>query len=239
MDKDFLRNYDAVSDVEKQFPMVWESLLAGNVITSQNYPIGVILGGQPGAGKSFATEKISNTLKGNVLIINGDEFRAYHYYFDEIGQIYPNELPEMTQLFANTMVNKIKNEAFRYRFNVVIEGTFRTTEVPLKELHHLKQIGYQTGIIICTCPKHLSWESTIRRGDEQKARGLPARYVSKQSHDITVRHLASNVEYVYKNAYPDFLEIYSRREKLFDSRYDPVDKIKYCIEQELNNVYIE
>lgn len=231
---DFMKDYDFKTDVEKQFPKVWANLFAEKNITPQQNPVSVILGGQPGAGKSFGSEKISNNLNGNVLIINGDEFRAYHSHFEKIGDIYGKDLANKTQDFSNAMVNRVKNEAVNNRFNVIIEGTFRTIQTPLNELNNLKKIGYRTGVVICTCPKKVSWESTIKRGDEQKEKGLPPRYVSKESHDSTVNNLSSNVEYVYQSGKPDFLEVYSRSEKLFDSKTDSTDKLKPCIENELN-----
>ncbi|HBO37381.1 MAG TPA: zeta toxin, partial [Pasteurellaceae bacterium] len=165
----------------------------------------------------------------------GDEFRSYHKYFEEIGELFGNELAKRTQDFANAMVNKVKNEAFKNRFNVVIEGTFRTTETPLNEIKNLRRLGYSVGIIICTCPKNISWESTIKRGDEQKTNGLPPRYVAKEIHDYITDNLAKNVSYVYANECPDFLEIYSRNKLLFNSKLNNSNEIVKIINDELND----
>ena len=49
-------------------------------------PKAYILGGQAGAGKSILNHYIQKINKGNVIIINGDEYRKYHPHFTEISQ---------------------------------------------------------------------------------------------------------------------------------------------------------
>lgn len=70
-----LAKYDLESDLNNKFPKVWGRLSNNSSLFSLEQPIGVLLGGQPGAGKSFATMEIKERLNDNVLVINGDEFR--------------------------------------------------------------------------------------------------------------------------------------------------------------------
>lgn len=72
-----IANYNIEEDIEKAFPNVWRDLTDGKNIISQSSPISILLGGQPGAGKSLATMQIKERLNNNVLVINGDEFRSY------------------------------------------------------------------------------------------------------------------------------------------------------------------
>ena len=148
--------YDVEADVERNFPKIWANLLAENLVTPQEYPVAILLGGQPGAGKSFGSLAMGKRLDFNLLIINGDEFRPYHQYYHEIYQQYGKEASKYTGEFTGKMVQRIRNEAVAHRFNLLIEGTFRTADVPLKELENFKHYGYQTNVLICTCPKEQS-----------------------------------------------------------------------------------
>lgn len=62
---------------QKQIEEVWNDVIT-NQHTPTNNPKGFVLGGQPGAGKSILIEKIKKELNGNVIVINGDDYRKYH-----------------------------------------------------------------------------------------------------------------------------------------------------------------
>lgn len=229
-----LAKYDLESDVSKKFTKVWRQLSANQAITSQEKPVGFLLGGQPGAGKSFATLAIKERLNNNVLVINGDEFRSLHKHYDDFYQLYGKDASKYTGDFSGRMVKKVRDEAIKHRFNIVIEGTFRTTETPLKELINFKEQGYKSEVIVCTCPKELSWESTIKRAEELEKAGLQPRYVPKEHHDEVTQKLASNTETIFGSGLVSHLEIYSREAKLFDSINGNVDDIQRVINTELN-----
>lgn len=230
-----MKDYDLKADVEAQFPAVWRKVMSENNATPQSKPQGILLGGQPGAGKSYGTKEIKKRLQNNVLVINGDEFRPYHKHYDEIYQKYGKSASEHTGKFAGEMVGKVRDKAIQERFNVVIEGTFRTTKTPLKEIDNFKKQGYSTSIVICTCPKDISWESTQKRAEAQIEANVQPRYVPKEHHDLVVEQLAKNVKEVF-SAGVDRLEIYSRSEKLFDSSQNAASDIEKAINSELNGL---
>lgn len=225
-----IETYDIDADIDRKFPIIWANLLAGNCIYSQEQPTAVLLGGQPGSGKSYGSKLILDRLQNNALIINGDEFRPYHQYFDEIYAKYGKDFSKYTGDFAGKMVEKIRDEAIKQRFNIVIEGTFRRAELPLKELNNFIAHGYKTGVIICTSPTEVSWNNTINRAEEQENQGLNPRYVPKEHHDLVVSKLSENVQYVVDNSHLEFFEIYDRESKKFDLGMDAKDSIKNIID---------
>ena len=226
--------YDVEADVERNFPKIWANLLAENLVTPQEYPVAILLGGQPGAGKSFGSLAMGKRLDFNLLIINGDEFRPYHQYYHEIYQQYGKEASKYTGEFTGKMVQRIRDEAVAHRFNLLIEGTFRTADVPLKELANFKHYGYQTNVLICTCPKEQSWDSTLKRAKEQELQGMQPRYVPREHFDFVIANLANNAERVLQEAKPDGFEVYSRSQKLFDIKDTPADQLTATINTELN-----
>lgn len=229
-------NYDVNADVEQKFPYIWANLLAENNIETVDKPIAILLGGQPGAGKSFGTLEMSKRLNFNLLVINGDEFRPYHQYYHEIYQQYGKDAAKYTGEFTGKMVQRIRDEAIKQGFNILIEGTFRTTEIPLNELANFKKNGYQTSVLICTCPIEISWKSTLKRAEEQAKNGIQPRYVPREHFDLVVNSLAKNAFNVLQQGKPDYFEVYSRKQKLFDSKTHSSEELVSIINQELNRV---
>lgn len=234
--QELLEDYDIKKDVEDKWEIVWQSLHFSKEITPVESPTITLLGGQPGAGKSFGAGLITERLGGNVIVINGDEFRNYHKYFAELNATLGKDSVKETGKFAGEMVQRIRDEALKRRYNIIIEGTFGTTQVPMVELERFKSKGYATGIVICTCPKAVSWQSTIERGNVQEATGNIGRYVPQDHYEKVVNSLAANIAYVYQNGKPDFLEVYARGKKLFDSRSNLAEQLQQCIEHELNKL---
>lgn len=228
--------YDVDKDVEIKFPAVWLDLVENKKITAQDHPVGILLGGQPAAGKSSATLRMLERFNDNILVINGDEFRSYHGQYDEIYHQYGEEAAKYTASFAGKMVGKVRDEALKCRFNILIEGTFRTTEAPLLEIHNFKQQGYQVEVVICTCPKTVSWESSLKRAEALKMIGEQPRYVPKEHHDQVVKVLAKNVKLVFDGGKIDRLTVYSRTAKLFDSKLDDINCLESTINDELNGI---
>ena len=230
--------YDVDKDVEKRFPAVWRKVLANAKarVTAQEKPIGILLGGQPGAGKSHGTKVIRERLNGNVIVINGDEFRPYKQGYKELYEQHGKNLANHTGDFSNRMIQKVRDEAIKNRFNFIIEGTFRDVKVPLSELDRFKEHGYKAEVVICTCPKEVSWHTTIMRGDEDLKKGHIPRYVSKESHDIIVNNLAKNVKTVLESGKLSSLEVYSREAKLFDSRVNSPKELESVVNNELQGL---
>ena len=207
------------NNYEVQFQDIWRDLLRKypNAKPCVN-PQGFVLGGQPGAGKSNLLEKIANHLDGNVLIINADEFRRYHPQFDEIQAHYGDDAPKHTAEFSGKMAEQILNKALTEHYNIAIEGTFRTAETPLNTLDLMKSHGYKTAVYIQTCPRELSWQSTIKRYNAMIKAGMTPRAVDKNHHDLVCDRLPENADTVYQSGKADEFQVYSRNGLIFDSK---------------------
>ena len=78
-------------------------------------------------------------------------------------------------------------------YNLLIEGTLRTVDVPKKTAQLLKNKGYEVQLaLIATKPK-LSYLSTLIRYEELYAiNPNQARATPKEHHDFIVNHLVDN-----------------------------------------------
>ena len=100
-------------------------------------------------------------------------------------------------------------------------------------MERFKQYGYKTNVIICTCPKEVSWQSTIDRGDLMKSHLIQPRYVAQESHDYVVEHLGENAQKVFESNLVDQFQIYSRSLRLFDSKEIGSSVVKEIIKREV------
>ena len=88
--------------VRQTFEFVWNDTLEKYKInpTSQNFPCGYVLGGQPGAGKNYLTELANEKCHKNIVIINADDFRKYHPNYNEFQRLYGKDSPKYTAEYS-------------------------------------------------------------------------------------------------------------------------------------------
>lgn len=113
---------------------VWNDLInKSKELTKQDNPKAILVGGQPGAGKStglgFAKERL-----GSNAIINSDEFREFHPKYNSLYEQYGDNASEKTQEYIGKMTDKIKERAIDNQYNIVLEGTFKTVKYPLQDI---------------------------------------------------------------------------------------------------------
>lgn len=168
----------------------------------ENYPLATLIGGQPGSGKSELTKYIKSQNE-NTIAIDGDYIREFHPHLEEIVKEYGMEYPKVTQSFVNRAVEQLIDDLSRDKYNLIIEGTLRDINVPIKTARMLDERDYLVELYIVATNKELSWQSTIERGDNMEDSGKIPRYVDKAHHDRiaealpeTVRNLV-NEESIY------------------------------------------
>lgn len=222
------------------YDKIYKNITKNKIIETNKKAI--VLGGQPGAGKSSLIKKFAGELNHNVVIINADEFRKHHPRFNEIEQdsLSRNSADPRSNSSTRTgewsgkMSEAILRKSVENGYNVIIEGTFRTTEIPIKTLTGLKENNYQTTVAIKTCPKEESYQSTIDRYENEKRLNGYGRLTPKEHHFKVVENLAQNAEKVYKSNLADRFYVESRNGVLFDSKINQNQFTSSIIQNELN-----
>jgi UDP-N-acetylglucosamine kinase len=216
-----LKQLEVFSDQEFNvaFKDVWTDLIR-TAQPNQENPVGIVTGGAPGSGKSslYIIMEAKEQFNKNIIIVNGDEFRIYHPRFNEIASLAKGDFPTYTSSFSGKMVEKVISEAIKQRYNIIVEGTFRTADTPIKTLKDMKAAGYKTIVKVKAVNADVSWQSTIDRFNDMKSMGLEPRAVNKLVFDKTVNGLAENTYKVTISGVADQVEVWNRQIKLFDSR---------------------
>ena len=195
---------------------------------SSKKPIAILLGGQSGAGKTTIHRIKQKEFQGNIVIIDGDSFRSQHPHYLELQQEYGKDSVEYTKDFAGKMVEFLVTKLSHLGYNLLIEGTLRTVDVPKKTAQLLKNKGYEVQLaLIATKPK-LSYLSTLIRYEELYAiNPNQARATPKEHHDFIVYHLVDNTRQLEELAIFERIQIYQRdRSCVYDSGEDKISAAK-------------
>ena len=173
-----------------------------------------ILGGQPGAGKSTSIDYlVSSGEAKDCLIINADEYRAYHPQIDEINTKYPEQMAAITDLDVRDWTQRIFAQAIENRNNIIFEGTMRTNQIceTIKKLH---EQGYNVNINVLAVNYYESKLSTYYRYEDSLKRGILARHSPPEAHDETYDKMLDTLQQIEDEGYYSKMTIYGRDKRV-------------------------
>ncbi len=175
-------------------------------------PCAYLLGGQGGSGKSTLHELYLHR-NPNTIIIDGDRFRERHPNFEIIQKMYNQDAASFTQSFVNNLVGALIEKLSDDGYNLVIEGTCRRSDVPMKTCNDLKEKGYRVELSVMCTDAGVAWQSTIDRYNAQKALGYCPRAVPFEKYEETVKALPNNISTLFKAGIFDDITLYNRKKE--------------------------
>ncbi|MEG0015875.1 MAG: zeta toxin family protein [Gordonibacter sp.] len=173
----------------------------------------ILLGGQSGAGKTTLHRLFQDALAGNVVVINGDEYRPRHPRFQQISAQYGIDAPAHTAAWAGRMVEAVVDALSVMGYNLVIEGTLRTSEVPLKTAELLRGRGYSVSLSLMAVKPEISLVSCQLRYEQMRIAGTEPRAVDPAHHLSIVEGIVSNLETLEDSGMFDSISLYARNEQ--------------------------
>lgn len=120
-------------------PLLFEEL------TASAAPELIMVGGQPGAGKTAATVQAIRDLMrlgGGVAYINGDELRPFHPQYAELVAVDRSTAADKTGADVGLWIERAIREAAAGRFRAVIETTMRQPEVVRRTAEQFTAQGF-------------------------------------------------------------------------------------------------
>lgn len=119
---------------DEQLRAIWERDVRPYVFRGAEpsaQPTTVLLGGQPGAGKSNAGRLAAGQVPGGVVSIVGDEFRQFHPQYREVMRDDPLRMPDVTAQAAGRWIQMSVEHANEHGYSALVEGTWRNAQGPL------------------------------------------------------------------------------------------------------------
>ena len=225
-----MKNY-----TDEEFQKAFQQILAfyKSRYSSQENPKVFLLGGQPGAGKSGLENMIN--IKDEYVSISGDDYRKFHPLYDQLNRIYGKEASKYTQQWAGEMVEHLVKEAKKKKWNIILEGTLRTSELPIKEAKGFKENGYFVELYVVAVKPEKSYLGTLQRYEEMIAKGRVPRMTPKEHHDLVVNNIGNNLEAIYNSKVFDNIKLFDRENNLlYNYKESPSISPKNILEKEFN-----
>lgn len=189
--------------------------------SSQENPKAFLLGGQPGAGKS-ALENMIN-IENRYVSISGDDYRKFHPLYDKLNKIYGKDASKYTQKWSGEMVEHLLKEARKEKWNVILEGTLRKAELPIREAKDFKENGYSVELWVVAVKPEKSYLATLQRYEEMIVRCRIPRMTPKEHHDLVVNDIGDNLEIIYNSKAFDNIKLFDRENNLLYNYRENLD----------------
>lgn len=201
------------------------TVLQNPILSPSGLPTAILLGGQSGSGKSTLHTIYREKLEGNVVVINGDEYRSLHPNFARIQSKYGLDAPAHTAKWAGEMVEALIGGLSDEGYNLIIEGTLRTSAIPLKTAQLLKNKGYKVSLALMAVKPEISLISCQIRYEQLRIAGTAPRAVDPKHHKKIVDDIVSNLGELEESDLFDSVSLYNRAEVcLFASQCPAPDK---------------
>lgn len=206
-------------DVEKLFHLSEKQrAVIGNIIIDDftrgvnpaENPIVIILGGQPGSGKSELITQAQAMIGKNAVTCNADDFRDYHPKSDEIKKGYENYYPDITVKYSQPWNNQLKAYCEDHNLNYILETTFSSGNAMNNTIIDLKNKKYNVYVMVLAVNKRLSFLGTRLRYEGMKALDGYGRRVDQDTHDQKYELVLATLEAVHREKLYDKLFIFGR-----------------------------
>jgi predicted ABC-type ATPase len=183
---------------------------------AQEKPRIVILGGQPGSGKSCLIELARKDIFDNqpVAVINGDDYRAYHPNAKEIYKEHDKAFAEMTDPDVRIWTARLLDAAINGKRNIIFEATMRNKEPLMSTIKYLKDEGYRIDVMVMAVNDRLSRAGILKRYEDKKSTGEIARWTPFDAHDEAYGNMPDTVEAIEERSPIDSIRVYNRASEL-------------------------
>ncbi len=172
----------------------------------------ILLGGQPGAGKTAvlvaSQEELSRT--GPTIRIVGDDLRSYHPQFLAFQRQDPETASSYTQVDAGRWTEMLLAAGAERKVNIVFETTLRTPDNVSRVIRTARDAGYAVEIRAVAVNPRLSWQGNHYRFEEMLHAGAAARIPPQRVHDAAVDGLRITLEMLEAEKLVDRVQLRTR-----------------------------
>ncbi|MCI8425623.1 MAG: ArsR family transcriptional regulator [Adlercreutzia sp.] len=176
-------------------------------------PQAYLLGGQSGAGKTTLHKMIRQRTPGGIISINGDDYRKKHPRFLELQRLHGDKAVDYTAPWAGRMTEALVEALSAIGYNLIIEGTLRTAEVPLKTAMLLRERGYGVSLALMAVKPDISLVSCQLRYEEMRIAGTTPRATDPAHHKKIVDQIVSNLRTLEESQQFEEIYLYTRAQR--------------------------
>ncbi len=176
-------------------------------------PQGIILGGQPGSGKSFLQKEIAKEFTEDFIFISTDDLRLYHPAYLELQQ-NPETVHNAANLvnpYASAWTEKLIKHCIETQYNLIIDSTLGgNIQAVYDTIDMFRNNAYQVHLRVMAVPAIISKLSIFLRYETQLAEKGFARWTRMEDHDDRFNNLKINLLEIEMNKKPNSIKFYER-----------------------------
>ena len=175
-------------------------------------PTAVVLGGQPGAGKTPMQNLVSREFadKGGIVKIIGDDLRSYLPHYKSLQRADDRTAAFYTDRDSGRLVEMAIADAAQRRVNVLVEGTMRSPKVVAKTLRDFRESGFQTDARALAVSPELSSLGILQRYAAQKESRGVGRMTTTEAHSAALTGMLATLDRIQDERLADRLTLYRR-----------------------------
>lgn len=151
----------------------------------QRRPEVVLLGGQPGSGKSTTASQFQREFadRGGLVWVTWDDFRPFHPDYERLLAERPADMPDVTRPAARWWQDRAAEYLRARRYNLLLEGGFRDPAAVLATAERFAAADYAVHVSALAVPAVLSRLGIIERYARQAEVAGTGRWTTAASHD--------------------------------------------------------
>lgn len=174
-------------------------------------PTAIVLGGQPGAGKSAALAMAhAEFARGGLVEIVGDDLRAFHPRYSALQRQDDRTAAFFTDRDSGRWIEMAIADAAKRRCNVAVEGTMRLPDKVAETLTRFRENGYVTDARALAVNPELSALGILQRFVAQKDSRGYGRMTSMEAHRAALGGMLDTLDRIQDDRLADSLTLYRR-----------------------------
>lgn len=182
---------------------------------AQEKPRAILLGGQPGSGKSELARMAQHELSqnGRAVVIDADKLRERNPAYWALSITDPKNAADLTHKEAAEWARRLTTATVQGRRNLVIDGTMRDPKGILTLAAKLREHGYTVEArVIAVSPEVSINRARLRFEEQMAARGV-GRFVNQAQHDVAYKGLADSVSALESARAVDAIRVYDASQR--------------------------
>jgi predicted ABC-type ATPase len=174
------------------------------------FPKAIILGAQPGSGKTELQKIAEQYFKYSAVICNPDNFRDFHPKALEIKQHHEKLYPEITSKYAHHWNAGLQKHCRQNKLNYILETNFKDGQQLNQTMSAIKAHDFSVDIMLLAVNATLSKIGIHARFEDQKHAKNFGRSVSVLEHDMRYNAIPLALKEVADAGLYNNISIYGR-----------------------------
>jgi len=189
----------------------------------QEQPVAVLLGGQPGSGKSALAADAVHDLRavGAAVVIDADRMREENPRYKQLSKEDPQHAADLTQKEAGQWAIRLTLAAVEGRRNLVVDGTMRNPQNMHDLASRLKDSGYKVEARVMAVDAETSMLRARLRFEHQAAERGTGRFVNREQHDAAYTGMAESLRTLERGKLVESMRLYDANQRpVYDNQIE-------------------